>query len=173
MGTDAINATRLLDILSTRTSRFFLEELGIAAEEAEREIEDAQKLNLRSLTSIMGASGELRLYLAYSFDEPLINRAFEAYASDIEVAEDERDLFVEETAAEIINIIAGNALADYNLEGPVISLSPPIIISEAKHLMRHKSAKFSSARLVTEHGDLNIHLIGPKHLFDQRLEYKE
>jgi len=173
MCNDAVDATRLMDILSARTSRFFDEELGIEAQEAEREIEDAQKLDLRSLTSIMGASGDLRLYLAYSFDEPLINRAFEVYASDIEVAEDEREAYVEETAADIINIIVGNALADYNKTGPVISLSPPIIISEAKHVMRHKSAKFSSARLATRHGDLNIHLIGPKHLFDDKLDYKE
>lgn len=173
MHNDALDASRLMDILSRRTSTFFLEELGIEAREMEREIDDAQKLYLRSLTSIMGASGELRMFLAYSFDEPLINRAFEAYAADIEVAEDERGLYVEETAADIINIIVGNALAEFNRQGPVISLSPPIIISEAKHILRHKSAKFSSARLATDSGDLNIHLIGPKHLFDQNLEYKE
>lgn len=173
MKSDAVDVKRLMDILSAGTSRFFREELGIEARESEREIEEAHKLALKSLTSIMGASGELRMYLAYSFDESLINRAFETYAADIKVPEDERDMYVEETAADIINIIVGNSLAEYRRQGPIIMLSPPIIISEAKHILRQKGAKFSSAHLVTDHGDMNIHLIGPKDLFDQNLEYKE
>lgn len=67
----------------------------------------------------------------------------------------------------------GNALADLSAQGRVIGLSPPIVISEAKSVMRHRGAKFATACLVTPHGGLNIHLIGPGELFDDTLEYLE
>jgi hypothetical protein len=75
-------------------------------------LDDVQRLNLKHLTSIMSATGNSKLYLAYSFDEPLIAKAFEAYCQDLDIDEDERAAYVEETAGDIINYHVGNALAD-------------------------------------------------------------
>ena len=56
-------------------------------------------------------------------------------------------------------------------QGPTIALSPPIILTEAKSVMRHRGAKFASAELTAAAGTLAIHLIGPGELFDDALEY--
>jgi CheY-specific phosphatase CheX len=169
--TEHLDVNGFIDALSTRTEAFFKDELAIAVTGRLFQIDDVQKLDLRHLTSIMSATGDLKLYLAYSFDAELIDAAFSAYTADIEIEEDEREDAIQETAGDIINIIVGNALADIAIKGPTIALSPPIILTEAKSVMRHRGAKFASAELGTASGKLSIHLIGPGELFNDSLEY--
>ena len=160
-----------LNALSTRTVAFFRDELEIAVTNHLFQVDDVQKLDLRHLTAIMSATGALKLYLAYSFDAPLIEAAFTVYTADLEIDEAEREDAIQETAGDIINIIVGNALADIANTGAAIALSPPIILTEAKSVMRHRGAKFASAQLDTAVGQLSIHLIGSGELFNDALEY--
>ncbi|MFP5259970.1 MAG: chemotaxis protein CheX [Acidobacteriota bacterium] len=169
--TEQLDVNALLDALTRRTRAFFQDELGLATTAAALHFDDVQKLDLRHLTAILSATGQLKLYLAYSFDAKLIEAAFAAYTADLDIAEDEREDAVQETAGDIINIIVGNALADVAATGPAIALSPPIILTEAKSVMRHRGAKFASAELTADVGALAIHLIGPGELFDDALEY--
>ncbi|UJX41038.1 chemotaxis protein CheX [Desulfovibrio sp. JY] len=169
--TDQLNIQEFLDALTRRTEAFFNDELGIAFTGRGFQIDDVQKLDLKSITAIMSATGALKLYLAYSFDAPLIDAAFAAYTADLDIAEDEREDAVQETAGDIINIIVGNALADLAATGPTIALSPPIVLTEAKSVMRHRGAKFASAELHADAGQMSIHLIGPGELFNDVLEY--
>ncbi len=171
--TDHFDIKGFLDALSRRTEAFFREELDIVVMARASQADDVQKLDLKHLTAIMSATGSLKLYLAYSFEAPLIDAAFAAYAADLDIDADERDDAIQETAGDIINIIVGNALADLAAKGPTIALSPPIIITEAKSVMRHRGARFASAHLRTGQGQLSIHLIGPGELFDDTLEYVE
>jgi CheY-specific phosphatase CheX len=169
--TEHLDVKAFLDALTARTRAFFHEELGLATVETAFHFDDVQKLDLRHLTAILSATGQLKLYLAYSFDASLIEAAFAAYTADLDIAEDEREDAIQETAGDIINIIVGNALADVTNSGPPIALSPPIILTEAKSVMRHRGAKFASAELTAGIGALAIHLIGPGELFDDALEY--
>lgn len=168
---EQFDGNRFITILAQRTVNFFGEELSIPVTERGYHVDDVHKLDLKPLTAIMSATGSLKLYLAYSFDTALIEAAFAAYAADLDIAEDERDDAIQETAGDIINIIVGNALADLAATGPVITLSPPIILTEAKSVMRHRGARFVSANLETAVGQCGIHLIGPGELFDDTLEY--
>ncbi|EFL52277.1 conserved hypothetical protein [Solidesulfovibrio fructosivorans JJ]] len=169
--TDPLDIQEFLGALTRRTEAFFNDELGIVFTGRGSQIDDVQKLDLKSVTAIMSATGALKLYLAYSFDAPLIDAAFAAYTADLDIAEDEREDAVQETAGDIINIIVGNALADLAANGPTIALSPPIILTEAKSVMRHRGAKFASAELRADAGHMSIHLIGPGELFNDSLEY--
>ena len=169
--TEQLDIHAFLNALTIRTEAFFRDELQIAVTDTTYQIDDVQKLDLKHLTSIMSATGALKLYLAYSFDGALIDAAFTAYTADLDIAEDEREDAIQETVGDIINIIVGNALADLAEGGPTIALSPPIILTEAKSVMRHRGAKFASAELVTGVGQLSIHLIGPGELFDDALDY--
>ncbi|MDQ7831680.1 MAG: chemotaxis protein CheX [Desulfovibrionaceae bacterium] len=173
MSASGVDISRFLQALSERSVSFLRDELEIAVTVQTHHLDDVQKLDLKHLTAIMSATDNMKLYLAYSFDEALIVKAFEAYCKDLDIAPDERDTYMEETAGDIINIIVGNALADLSAQGRVIGLSPPIVITEAKSVMRHRGAKFATACLVTPYGGLNIHLIGPGELFDDTLEYLE
>jgi CheY-specific phosphatase CheX len=169
--TDRLDIQQFLGALTRRTEAFFRDELGIAFAVQGTQIDDVQTLDLRTITAIMSATGALKLYLAYSFDAALIEAAFAAYTADLDIAEDEREDAVQETAGDIINIIVGNALADIAASGPTIALSPPIILTEAKSVMRHRGAKFASVELDAAPGRLSIHLIGPGELFNDSLEY--
>ena len=169
--TEQLDVKAFLDALTRRTRAFFQDELGLATTTAALHFDDVQKLDLRHLTAILSATGQLKLYLAYSFEAALIDAAFTAYTADLDIAEDERDDAIQETAGDIINIIVGNALADVAAAGRAIALSPPIILTEAKSVMRHRGAKFASAELAAQAGSLAIHLIGPGELFDDALEY--
>ncbi|MFZ5812921.1 MAG: chemotaxis protein CheX [Thermodesulfobacteriota bacterium] len=173
MNAAPVDVSRLLQALHRRTVGFLRDELGIPVTGQSQHLDDVQRLNLKHLTSIMSATGDTKLYLAYSFDESLIAKAFEAYSQDLDIPEDERAAYVEETAGDIINIIVGNALADLDAQGRAIGLSPPIVITEAKSILRNRGARFASANLDTPHGGLNIHLIGPGELFDDKLDYVE
>ncbi|EHJ46398.1 hypothetical protein DFW101_0381 [Solidesulfovibrio carbinoliphilus subsp. oakridgensis] len=166
-----LDVNAFLDALNRRTEAFFREELGIGITSRSFQIDDVQKLDLKHLTAIMSATGALKLYLAYSFEAALIDAAFTAYTADLDIDPGERDDAIQETAGDIINIIVGNALADIAAKGPAIALSPPIILTEAKSVMRHRGAKFASAELATAAGNLSIHLIGPGELFNDSLEY--
>lgn len=168
---ESLDVHGFLRALTRRTEAFFREELGIHLADGNMQIDDVQKLDLKHLTAIMSATGELKLYLAYSFEAALIDAAFTAYTADLEIDPDERGDAIQETAGDIINIIVGNALADLAATGPAIALSPPIILTEAKSVMRHRGAKFASAELGTAVGNLSIHLIGPGELFNDSLEY--
>ena len=168
---DSFDGKRFIKALVARTEAFFREELDIPITDRAFQSDDVHKLDLRRITAIMSATSSLKLYLAYSFDAPLIEAAFAAYAADLDIGPDEHDDAVQETAGDIINIIVGNALADLAATGPAITLSPPIILTEAKSVMRHRGARFVSAHLGTPQGQCGIHLIGPGELFDDRLEY--
>jgi CheY-specific phosphatase CheX len=169
--TEHLDLKAFLDALTARTAAFFADELGIATVPPVFHFDEVQKLDLRHLTAILSATGQLKLYLAYSFDAALIEEAFAAYTAGLDIAEDEREDAVQETAGDIINIIVGNALSDVSGSGQVIALSPPIILTEAKSVMRHRGAKFASSELTAAAGSLAIHLIGPGELFNDALDY--
>ena len=61
--TEQLDLKAFLDALATRTRAFFAEELGIAVKEPLYHFDDVQKLDLRHLTAILSATGQLKLYL--------------------------------------------------------------------------------------------------------------
>jgi CheY-specific phosphatase CheX len=154
-----------LEAIIERARAFFKDELGIDVRMDRRNMEDIQKIELRFMTSLLVLEGSSKLFVAFSFEKPLIERAFQVYSEDIEVIEEEREGYVEETAGDVINIIVGNATSRLPAEGAALTISPPIVISEAKSIFRHKDAQFYAASLETDYGRMDVYCIGPKELF--------
>lgn len=155
----------LLEAVAERTMDFFREDLRLEARRDDRGMENMREIQLRHLTSLLVLEGGSKLYVAFSFEKSLIEHAFKMYSDDIEVAEDEREGYVEETAGDMINIIVGNAAARLPAGGAAVVISPPIVISGAKSIFRHKDARFYSASLETDYGKMDVYCIGPKELF--------
>ena len=82
------------------------------------------RLKLKHVTALLNVGGNINMYVGVSFDEPLIEKVFDAYCEDLEIEEDERDEYIEETAGDVINIVVGNSTADLADSGMVINLSP-------------------------------------------------
>ncbi len=155
-----------MEVVSERTKSFFLDELGISINQITYGKESVQKLKLRYLTSLLAVEGKIKLYWAFSFDESLITEAFKIYAQGIDVSEDERDDYIEETAGDFINIIIGNAVSQFGEKGLPINLSPPIIISEGKNIHRHRNGEFYTTVIETDFGKLDIYCIGSKEILN-------
>ena len=172
MGSVTADIKTVLEVIGRRTESFLQDELGIAVLSRDSALGAMSSLTLGPLTSIMGVNGPVNMLIAFSYDEGLILRIFEAYTEDIDIPEDERQLYMEESAGDIANIIVGNSTQDFQLKGKAISVSPPVTLTEAKRLVRNRDATFSNVTLQTEAGRLTINFIGPKELFDEELNYK-
>ncbi|MBF0474946.1 MAG: chemotaxis protein CheX [Deltaproteobacteria bacterium] len=165
---EQFNIASFMKVVAERAVNFLSDDLHIEVHGIHYDQEKMQRLKLRYLTSLLTVEGSLRLYLAFSFDKALIEYAFEVYAEDIEVAEEERGRYIEETAADMINIIVGNVTGSLPSQGSAVSLSTPIVISEAKTIFRNRGELFYTARLETAHGQMDIHIVGPKDLFEDQ-----
>jgi CheY-specific phosphatase CheX len=73
----------------------------------------------------------------------------------------------------VVNTIVGNALSEAPDGTTAISLTPPVVMSQAKSLICHKNAYFYLSDLRTPLGVVSIMYIGPKALFDETLESRE
>jgi CheY-specific phosphatase CheX len=167
---EEIDIAFLMKVIAKRAVAFFRDDLHMNVSRITHGQENVQKFQLRHITSLLAMDGGAELYLAFSFDKPLIEHAFERYSEDIEVAEDEREKYIEETAGDIINIIVGNATGSLSSQNRPVTLSPPVVISEAQSIFRHKDAQFYTACLETDHGKMDICCIGPKELFDEQFQ---
>lgn len=160
----------LMDAIMERALVFFRDDLYIDAHIGHHDrVEEVQKIELRFLTSLLVLEGRSKLYVAFSFQRPLIEQAFRVYSEDIEVAEGEREGYMEETAGDMINIIVGNATARLPSDDTTITISPPIVITEAKSIFRHKDARFHAASLDTDYGKMDVYCISPKETFGELL----
>ena len=165
--------SRLVQAIGDRTVGYLKDELEITVRGTTAHMQDVKRMQLLHLTSILSVEADIRMLIAFSFDREMTERVFLASTEGLEIADDEQEMMREETVAELINIIVGNAMADLASMGTVIPISPPIIINEAKNITRNKGATFYTLDIITDSGMLSIHFIGPKELFDLNLNYVE
>ncbi len=162
---------KIMDVISRRTKIFLQTEIHLAVDQIQFYQSHVTALRLKHLTSLMSLGGNVGIYLAYSFEKKLIHYIFKIYTQEIDIPADEQDQYEAETAGDIINIIVGNATQDLSPTGPLVTLSPPIIITEAKQIVRAKNAQFFTVEMSTGEGVFNIFFIAPKELFDENLNY--
>lgn len=165
---------RLMQAVGKRTIGYLKEDLEIPVNKAYQAGEDVPRMQLRELTSILALdAAEIRLLLAFSFDHELADRVLTASADGLEISADERDEMREEAVGEMINIVAGNAIAGHGVGSQVIAITPPVVIKEAKSISRHKGATFRTIEVATASGMMSIHFVGPKDFFTMNLDYAE
>ncbi|MGE4296503.1 MAG: chemotaxis protein CheX [Desulfovibrionaceae bacterium] len=166
-----INVTKIMQVLCERTASFLAEESGVTVTAADYDMNGMHRLELNHTTALLNVGGNINMYVGVSFEEALIEKIYEGYSSDLDIADDERAEYIEETAGDIINIVVGNATADFADSGVLINLSPPVVLSEAKSITRKKSMHFYQAALTTDHGRMLVFCVGPHNLFDEKLNY--
>ena len=169
----SLDIEHVMNAVTDRAKSYLLDEVEIQVSDISYLLHDVHTLELKYLTSLMSIGGNYNIYMAFSFDESLIRHITEVYTSDIEVEEDEAEIYLEETAGDVINIILGNATADLASGGTIIQLSPPVVITEAKSIARSRGAKFYTANMDSSYGRLSVFIIGPTELFDTNLTYKQ
>lgn len=168
-----VEIERLIQAVARRSVTFLREEMGLEVEEVARTPQCVTRLVLRDTTAMVSVGGNMGVYIALSFDAPAIRHIFLAYTQDLDIPSDQEPTYIDETAADVVNTIVGNALSDAPDGATAISLTPPVVMSQAKSLICHKDAYFYLSDLCTPLGDISIMYIGPKSLFDETLESRE
>ncbi len=165
--------SQLVRAIGKRTVEYLKSDLHIPTRDAALHMEDVKRMQLRYLTSILAVEADIRMLIAFSFDEKLAEQIYIVSTEGLEIDDDEEEMMREEVVTELINVIVGNALSDLAASGTTIPISPPYVINEAKSITRPREATFYTLDLSTDLGVLSIHFIGPRELFDLNLDYVE
>jgi CheY-specific phosphatase CheX len=162
----------VIQVVERRTREFMQTQLGLITTDVNRWLRRADSVQLRAMTAIVGVGSRAGLYVAYSYDEGLIHTMMKRYTSELSIAPDEEELYVHETASDIVNVIVGNCTADLASRGETISLSPPVLMVGARTIQSRPEATVAVLSLTFAEGTLDLAFVGPRVLFDQELNFK-
>lgn len=155
-----------------RTVSFLKEDMQIAVTSNNSEVVCPKQVELKKNTAMIGTGGSIQVIITMSYDDELLEKLVEVFLEGEEAPEDEIDEIRESVSSEIVNTIVGNALTN-PLDGTTLTITPPILIYEAKSLFKHKSSRIATATIETEFGAMLLTVIGPKESFADTLNFKE
>jgi len=162
----------VMRVVEQRTLAFFRDELGLEPTALERRTYDEKCVVLRAITAIVAVGSRAGIYIAYSYDLSLIRAMTKLYTAGLSVADDEEELYIRETASDIVNVIVGNSTAELASRGELITLSPPVLMVGAKTIQSRDGSTVAAITARFPDGALDMAFVGPKILFDDHLNYK-
>jgi CheY-specific phosphatase CheX len=163
----------VLNVVEQRTISFMRDELNLAVDSIGRRLTREETITLRDMTAIVGVGSRAGLYIAYSYDESLIRAMTECYTAELSIAPEQEDLYMRETASDVVNIIVGNCTADLTQRGELVTLSPPVLALGARTIQGRPKTAIATLTLRFSQGALDVTFVGPKLLFDDHLNYME
>jgi CheY-specific phosphatase CheX len=155
--------------LAGRTRCYLADQASIEVMDVQTSTEDVDHLTLRHTTAIIGLGG---LLIAFSFPREMIDVLYERLTADIEIPVGQEAVYRDAAVTEAANVIAGNCTADLAGPGERIALSPPVLLEDARQIHRLKNAMFGTVSINTRQGSFDIHMVGPRDMFDARLNYE-
>jgi hypothetical protein len=145
----------VVEVVVKRTVSFMREELGVAPTGVTRHGGRPESLLLRDITAIVGVGSRSGLYIAFSYDDSLIRAMMRRYTADLGVAPEEEELYVRETASDIVNVI----------------VSPPVLMVGARTICGRPGTTVATLTLQFQEGLLDLAFVGPKLMFDEHLNF--
>jgi CheY-specific phosphatase CheX len=162
----------VMRVVEQRTLAFFRDELGLQPTAVDRRTHDEKCVVLRAITAIVAVGSRAGLYIAYSYDLSLIRAMTKLYTAGLSVPDNEEELYIRETASDIVNVIVGNSTAELASRGELITLAPPVLMVGAKTIQSRDGSTVATITARFPHGALDVAFVGPKVLFDEYLNYK-
>jgi len=163
----------VLEVVERRTIDFLRDELKFSVESVSRRMHNDESVILREMTAIVGVGSHKGLYIAYSYDASLIAAMTKRFAAELTIAPEEEDLYMRETASEVVNVIVGNCTAELARRGETVTLSPPVLALGARTIQGRPKTAIAAVTLKFPEGALDIVFVGPKILFDDHLNFME
>jgi CheY-specific phosphatase CheX len=161
----------VISSLIERTKSYLAAEVGIDVAEVRNSAGDIDRLELREFTAVIGVGGSVGLLIAFSFPRSFVDILYSRLTAGIKVPPGEEADYRRSTVTEVANVIIGNCTANFSADGERICISPPILLEETKYIHRMQDAMFNNISFVTAHGCFDINLVGPRDMFDARLDY--
>jgi CheY-specific phosphatase CheX len=158
-----------LDCLSRHTQQYFEESLGLPVTlHAAPELHPRQ-IALRDLTAILGLGGPVSFLIAFSLDEGLARHIEDIETQGLDIPEDEREIYLHATVAELANVILGHCTTDLGQAQHIVSMSTPVVVESPRMLGLPDSATFFRIQCHTGHGHMDIVCVSPRELFDPQM----
>lgn len=143
-------------------SGYLQEEMGLEVQERLPREANVRRVRLRDVTSVISLKTEIEMFVAFSFDESLIQKVFAIYADGIEVSEEDLAEAVAETAGDICNLVVGNATAALTHRKLDIELSPPLLLREATWITRQRNGCLQPIEMEGPCGSLTVAIVFPR-----------
>ena len=150
-----------ISAITKRTVCFLKGELEIEIISENYEFYEEEYIELIGLTSIISVGDYNKITVVFNYDDLLLNEIFIRYTKNIKIEESQRELYIDETALDLINIIVGNVLSQFGSFDVVFNISTPLIISEAEYAYKFKNTKACITKIKTEFGQMHILCIVP------------
>jgi CheY-specific phosphatase CheX len=164
--------TAVIEVVERRTISFMKDQLGLKASAIVRRLLHKEPVVLRAMTAIVGVGSKAGLYIAYSYERSLITAMMRRYTEGLTVSADEEELYVRETASDVVNVIVGNCTADLAKRKELITLSPPVLVDGARTIQGRGETTIAAITVRFPEGELDIAFVGPRLMFDEHLNYK-
>ena len=164
--------SRTMTSILHQTSAVLAEEGGARIDGFDVHDRGVDTVRLHDITAVAGFGLPVGLLIAFSFDQTLLGDILDKATAALPVPEEERELYLRETAAEMVNTVLGLCTADFQLKEAAVSLSPPVVMEGSRSIQRQGGAVFASMDIHTSKGEVSVNLFGPRHLFDERLNYR-
>jgi CheY-specific phosphatase CheX len=162
----------VMKVVEQRTLAFLREEMGLEPLATDRHLHEEKCVVLRAITAIVAVGSRAGLYIAYSYDLPLIRAIAKLYTAGLTIAAEEEEIYIRETASDIVNVIVGNSTAELARRGELITLSPPVLMVGAKTIQSRDGSTVATTTARFAQGALDVAFVGPKVLFDDHLNYR-
>lgn len=158
--------------LAGRTKSYLADQADIDVTDVHAVTDGVNHLKLGKATAIVGIGGHAGMLIAFSFSQPMIDTLYERLTAGIAIPHDQKSEYRDATITEVANVIVGNCTEDFVRLDDRISLSPPVLLADSKSIYRMKNAMFGTVSMVTPHGSLDIHIVGPRTMFDAQLTFE-
>ena len=157
--------------LATRAQSYLADQADIDVTEVHAATENVDRLKLRPSTSVIGVGGSVGMLVRFQFFAGDHKRPLQRLTGDIAIPPDQEATYRDAVVTEAANVIIGNCTADFTKDGGHVSISPPLMLDNTKSIHRANNALFGTISMVTSNGSFEIHMIGPKDMFDEQLNY--
>lgn len=164
--------SRVMESALAQTCAYVETEFGIETNSQPPRAGDVETLELRKMTAIIGVGGVIDLFVAFSFEDSLIQALYMRMTEGMGITPEEEEEYRKATAGEMVNIVMGHCATDLqDMDTEVIPITPPTVLNLVKVVPRLKNAVFHLRSISTPFGAMDVYLIGPKELFSDSLDY--
>ncbi len=146
----------IMNPLLFEAMRFMVEEMGVT--EADSSIEKPQKsdqMSLSSATAMIGLKGIFRGVFLLSFDEMLTRKLVRRFSAE-ELSEEEVNEYLEDSIAEIANIILGRAIDAFPQGSDLLTIEPPATIRTARAVVKYTGTDIWTGSVHTNSGTFKV-----------------
>jgi len=150
---------KIIDLVTENCVRLLEREFSLEVLKTTTYMKDVVKINPDYLNSFIVLRGHVPSVFAFSYEKRLIDFVFKKFINGIDVDDSEVELYKEESAGEIMNMIIGNSLRDFKSAKSLIKLSPPVVHRCSKNLINKEDTEFYCTKIATSRGKLNIYLL--------------